>query len=59
MNLTEIIRAAFLNHDSRNKVFKEVQLNVGCSRYMTKSLVFTFLYRATEEHLQSILKTEE
>ena len=59
MNLTEIIRAAFLNHDSRTMVFKEVQLNVGCSRSMSKSLVFTFLYRATEEHLQSILNKEE
>lgn len=58
MSLTEIIRTAILDNTCRNFQFLQIQKCAGCTRHVSKQLYFAFVYRATEEKLQSILKGE-
>ena len=59
MSLTNIIRNAIINNPARNFQFSEIASNVGCHRLVAKQLYFSFLYYATEDYLQDMLKNSK
>lgn len=56
MSLIKIIREAIVNNTVRTYQFDEIARNAGCTRSVAKQLYFSFLYYATEEYLQDLLK---
>uniref|UniRef100_A0AAU7VH07 Uncharacterized protein n=1 Tax=Escherichia phage vB_EcoS_P1338 TaxID=3161150 RepID=A0AAU7VH07_9CAUD len=56
MSLIKIIREAIVNNALRTRQFDEIAKNANCSRAAAKRLHFSFLYYATEDYLQDLLK---
>lgn len=56
MSLIKIIREAIVNNTVRTYQFDEIAKNANCSRAAAKQLYFSFLYYATEDYLQDLLK---
>ena len=50
---------AIINNSARNFQFSEIANNVGCHRSVAKQLYFSFLYYATEDYLQDMLKNSK
>ncbi len=56
MSLIKIVREAIVNNTVRTYQFDEIARNTGCTRAVAKQLYFSFLYYATEDYLQDLLK---
>lgn len=55
-NLVSLIRIALIQNKVRNYAYLDLMRILQIERPLAKKLVFAWLYRATEETLQSILK---
>lgn len=59
MSLIKIIRSAIINNTVRNFQYEEIMKETGCTRHVAKTLLFSFLYYATEDYLQDLLKSSK
>lgn len=57
-NLVELIRVTMIQNEVRNYAYLDLMRILGVPKPKAKRLVFAWMYRATEEKLQSILKEE-
>ncbi|QHJ81884.1 MAG: hypothetical protein [Bacteriophage sp.] len=55
MSLIQTIRTAIVNNTVRNFQYEEIMRETGCTRHVAKTMMFSFLYYATEDYLQDLL----
>lgn len=58
-NLVALIRTVMLQNKVRNYAYLDLMRILQIERPVAKKLVFAWMYRATEEMLQSILKENQ
>lgn len=59
MSLIKTIREAIVNNTVRTYQFDAIARDAKCSRQVAKQLYFAFLYYATEDYLQDLLKNNQ
>lgn len=58
-NLVELIRVTLIQNEVRNYAYLDLMRILQVRKLVAKKLVFAWMYRATEEKLQSILRGED
>lgn len=58
-NLVELIRVTLIQNEVRTYAYLDLMRILQVSKPVVKKLVFAWMYRATEERLQSILRGED
>ena len=59
MDIIKIIRLAIINNTDRQGILLDISADCGCSRIKAKSMMFAFLYQATNDYLNNLLSNEE
>ena len=58
-NLVNLIRVTMIQNEVRNYAYLDLMRILRVRKHVAKKLVFAWMYRATEEKLQSILRGED
>ena len=58
MSIIRTVRTAILENADRSKTFDQISEKLGVSRATAKEVMFSFLWFASEEHLEKFVRGE-